>query len=483
MKKNDTILLIVFIVVFLLVTAIGLSYAYYTAVIDNGEESSSIVSRAGSLELTYTDGVKQIIGADIYPGWQDTKTFTVKNTGNGLTTYSIRLSNIVNNFSIDGSISISIVGSNGGKSLSKRPIPASDSSVIDYVSIGEGVTHTYSITVYYNNLDVDQSPDKGKSFSFQVGIGEALGYGDIPKDWVNAPSGTLLNGIKSVYPSPGDLNMRSLPDDYGTSYYFWGEVDNNFVRFAGMCWRIVRITGDGSIKLTLYNYSSTNCTQTGDTLAFARYSGTTYDTKFNAQSNSDAYIGFMYGTPSSSTYAATHANINKSTILKNLETWYDLKLKSYSDKLADTIWCNDKGYDSDYNGYKRIYADLAPTFVCPIDNNGGKLSKFTVDDTIYGNGALNKKIGLLTADELMIAGYMLSYESQDSVSYLKENAYDNYWTLTPGSASSLFGGHSDGGLDFVDADTFMAIRPAISLKSSVKISSGNGTASNPFVIQ
>ena len=67
------------------------------------------------------------------------------------------------------------MGSNGGKSLSKRLIPASDSSIIDYVSIGEGVTHTYSITVYYNNLDVDQSPDRGKSFSFQVGIGKALG--------------------------------------------------------------------------------------------------------------------------------------------------------------------------------------------------------------------------------------------------------------------------------------------------------------------
>ncbi|MGN1323187.1 MAG: hypothetical protein ACI4VT_04215, partial [Bacilli bacterium] len=199
MKKNDKILLIVFIAVFLSVTAIGLSYAYYTAVIDRGEESASVVSRAGSLELTYTDGVKQIIGANIYPGWQDTKTFTVKNTGDALTTYSIRLSNIVNNFSIAGSISISIVGSNGGKSLSKRPIPANDSSVIDYVSIGKGVTHTYSITVYYNNLDVDQNPDKGKSFSFQVGLGEALGYGDVPKDWDKAGSNTLLAGIKKNY--------------------------------------------------------------------------------------------------------------------------------------------------------------------------------------------------------------------------------------------------------------------------------------------
>ena len=92
MKKNDKILLIVFIAVFLSVTAIGLSYAYYTAVIDRGEESASVVSRAGNLEITYTDGVKQIIGANIYPGWQDTKTFTVKNTGDALTTYSTSFS-------------------------------------------------------------------------------------------------------------------------------------------------------------------------------------------------------------------------------------------------------------------------------------------------------------------------------------------------------------------------------------------------------
>ena len=501
MKKNDTILLIVFIVVFLLVTAIGLSYAYYTAVIDNGEESSSIVSRSGSLELTYTDGVKQIIGADIYPGWQDTKTFTVKNTGNGLTTYSIRLSNIVNNFSIDGSISISIVGSNGGKSLSKRPIPASDSSIIDYVSIGEGVTHTYSITVYYNNLNVDQSPDKGKSFSFQVGIGEALGYGDVPKDWTNAPSGTLLNGIKAVYPSPESSNMGSTPDDYGTSYYFWGEVDNNFVRFAGMCWRIVRITGDGSIKLTLYNYSSTNCTQTGDNLAFARYSGTTYDTTFNEQDNDNAYIGFMYGAPSSSTYAATHANINKSTILRNLETWYKAKLTSYTDKLADTIWCNDKstaglGYKTENSGYgaeKRL-DDYSPSLICPKDKDGGKLSKFTVDDTVNGNGNLDYKIGLLTVDEMVLAGFVPyqvfennGYDENSVTSYLRNNANDPYWTLSPvgfnGGDAYVWNAFNDGDLSDVFVNDSSALRPVVSLKSATTISGGNGTASSPFVVQ
>ena len=47
--------------------------------------------------------------------------------------------------------------------------------------------------------------------------------------------------------------LASTEDDYGTSYYFRGAVKNNYVEFANKCWRIVRINGDGSIKLVLHN--------------------------------------------------------------------------------------------------------------------------------------------------------------------------------------------------------------------------------------
>ena len=53
--------------------------------------------------------------------------------------------------------------------------------------------------------------------------------------------------------------LAATPDDYGMSYYFRGAVDKNFVIFSGMCWRIVRITGDGSVKLVLYNKKFDNC--------------------------------------------------------------------------------------------------------------------------------------------------------------------------------------------------------------------------------
>ena len=59
----------------------------------------------------------------------------------------------------------------------------------------------------------------------------------------------------------------------------------------------------------------------------------------------------MYGTAGASGYATTHANTNKSTILTNLEIWYNNNLTAYESVIADTVWCNDKTNvtDTSYN--------------------------------------------------------------------------------------------------------------------------------------
>ena len=151
--------------------------------------------------------------------------------------------------------------------------------------------------------------------------------------------------------------LASTVDDYGTSYYFRGAVKNNYVQFANKCWRIVRITGDGSVKLVLHNDNTAGATNpcssanNSTTAAFARYSGTTYTSKFNTYYKDNAYIGFMYGQAGASDYASAHANTNNSTILTNLEAWYNNNLKTYESKLADTIWCNDKSTVSGGPGY------------------------------------------------------------------------------------------------------------------------------------
>ena len=294
--------------------------------------------------------------------------------------------------------------------------------------------------------------------------------------------------------------LASTEDDYGTSYYFRGAVKNNYVQFANKCWRIVRINGDGSVKLVLHNDNTSNasspCASSNNstTAAFARYSGSSYTSVFNSNYNDNAYIGFMYGATGASDYASTHANTNKSDILKNLETWYTNNLTSYESKLADTIWCNDKstvsgglGYGTnatDYGAYNRLASTKQPTLKCPNDNNGGKLSKFTVDDTKNGNGNLTYKIGLLTADEIAFAG-SIAYTYNRST-YLQENTGTTWWwSLSPGRFDGSYAyvwGVSSGYLGDGNVNGYYGLRPVISLISSTNVT-GDGTSENPYVVE
>ena len=301
--------------------------------------------------------------------------------------------------------------------------------------------------------------------------------------------------------------LASTVDDYGTSYYFRGAVKNNYVEFANKCWRIVRITGDGSVKLVLHNDNTAgaaNPCSSANNSTNAAFSDRTYNSV-----NDNAYVGFMYGATGASDYASAHANTNKSTILNNLESWYKNNLESYESKLADTIWCNDKSTfttftsgstygtglgrgtsQTGYGAYNRIYGGNAalyasPSLICPNDNNGGKLSKFTVKDTTNGNGNLTYKIGLLTADEIAFAGSISSTSNLST--YLQENTGMNWWwSLSPGS---FFG--SGAGVWSVDSgglgsslyvDGGVGLRPVISLISSTTISGGSGTSEDPYVV-
>ena len=301
--------------------------------------------------------------------------------------------------------------------------------------------------------------------------------------------------------------LASTEDDYGTSYYFRGAVKNNYVQFANKCWRIVRIVGDGSIKLVLHNDNTANASNPCSSVnndkiaAFAYYSSSNfYVSEFNSSVKDNSSLGFMYGATDAGDYASTHENTNKSKILKSLETWYSKSLALYEDKLADTIWCNDKstkngelGYgtnDTNYNAYVRLRNLNTPSLVCPDDNNGGKLSKFTVSDTINGNGDLTYKIGLLTADEIAFSGLIaISADGHNNYStFLQENTGNSrYWSMSPfllyygtSRVATVTNGHIDSG-GSVNGNS--ALRPAISLVSDTEISGGSGTSEDPYVVK
>ena len=313
--------------------------------------------------------------------------------------------------------------------------------------------------------------------------------------------------------------FASTTDDYGTSYYYRGNIDNNYLIFANKCWRIVRVDGDGNIKLFLWNNNGTDCTASssiGQSAFNDIKIGTTnnpsadyYNRTGAYTSNRPAGVGLMYGDAMGSTYATVHANTNDSTILTLLKYWYDATFsEAEKNQLADVIWCNDKslasnspsttGADFDKDTYfkaiERIYANgvqanIAPSLVCPNAGSDNKLSKFTASDTTRGNGKLksgNKeyKIGLLTVDEAAFAGGNLYDLNSNYYLYTGET----YWLLSPdsfytnGRLSCVWSVVASGylGSNYV-ADT-LGVRPSVSLKSTVTILGGNGLASNPYII-
>src|SRR5574344_972713 len=386
MEKEKKVI-IYSIIGMLLLKGIGITYAYFSAQITGNESSATISTTSGTMTIVYDNGSGILTSSNITPDATPfaTKTFTVtgNNTTDKIMPYTLSL--IIDNNTFVGytdaddnlhqSLTYSLESVN--TSGSGEVVPAFTGNNVPtvkgtynfgsgYFVNGTNKVHTYTLKIYFLENNMDQSNNMNKAFSAHIGITGGASLSS-PKNWNEASTGTLLKAIKDNntlsnpktifgYPSiSSEAVMAPAADDYGTSYYFRGNVTNNFVVFANMCWRIVRVTGDGSIKLALYNYNPNSVAnpcdtaQDGTTNAFARYTGTTYTTKFNTNYNDNAYVGFMYGAAGASTYAATHANTNKSTILTNLETWYISKLNTYANKLADTIWCNDKSTtDSGY---------------------------------------------------------------------------------------------------------------------------------------
>ena len=287
-------------------------------------------------------------------------------------------------------------------------------------------------------------------------------------------------------------------DDFGTSYYFRGAVENNYVSFANYYWRIIRINGDGSIRMI---YAGTSPHENGYN------DSSTYDMRigrsaYNSSYNDNAYVGYMYGTAGSTTYDATHSNTNDSTIKSYIDTWYQNNLNSYSQYIADTIYCNDRSVtpvdsfdgmaftgtgigteDTAYSNIKRNYIDHTPSLKCTNIND-----RFTVSNDI-GNTALTYPVGLITLDEAAMAGGLI-YDVNTS-SYIKNMDYYLYtgywyWTMTPDAFAGGFArvadvsrdGFLNAGLVYTAAGSAL---PVVSLNSDA-ISRGSGTMIDPFVV-
>ena len=513
-KKHKRIM--IYVMIISLICVVGVSYAFFTAGMSS-ETSTTVRADAGTMKITYSGGAN-INLAGIYPKddvWA-TKTITV--TGNNTTDaemyYKLTLVVDSNTFKTDDPLQYELVSTN--TSTNGEIIPNISKTDITGTSIelGSGkfkkannAKHTYELKIYYPKKATSQNANQGASFSAHVEITSAKAP---TAPTVSNLAETILakNEVKTPITTPGaaistadEALLASAEDNNGTSYYFRGAVTNNYVEFANKCWRIVRVGGDGSVKLILHNDNPTGVANPCDSAnnsasaAFARYSGTTYKSAFNSNYNDNAYIGFMYGATGASDYASTHANTNKSTILTNLETWYTNNLKTYESVIDDNVWCNDKTNvtDTSYDpwsitpngrGYAKnvTYYGVTHRLVNTNGNAGG------TGPSLKCNGELSKitsKVGLITADELAYAGYAIG--TGNTTTYLQENATDTYWwSLSPGSfngytANVWFVGGGSGDFDYRYVDATYGVRPSISLKSMTNVT-GDGTSSSPFII-
>ena len=298
--------------------------------------------------------------------------------------------------------------------------------------------------------------------------------------------------------------MYASDDDYTAttgmkSYYFRGAVNNNWVKFGKdssgnpIYWRIIRINGDGSIRMIYSGTTApTSSTATVMTGTGTQINATTY--RFYSSYNNPSYVGYMF------TEGQQHGNGTPSTIKTAIDNWYktttletDATTKSL---VADQIFCNDRSVTTSesgttgeisgsmstntlyyYGAYVRLITNKSPKLTCTTASD-----KFTVN-TSNGNEVLTYPVGLITADEVAMAGGVNSSDNENSSYYLYTNQY--YWSGSPfnfnSSGARVFIVYSSGYLYGYSVDIASGARPVISLSSKAKLL-GSGTYNDVYTV-
>ena len=573
---------------------VGISYAYYVAnfQIKNPENGNNNVTSASTTNVVMDIKSKTVAFDGVLPGHKEVKAFTIRGEGDKNaqpTEASIKVMPNLGVFSNDvtwklykSAEEVTCTSTQKHENSqyyeeSSCNIPSSATLELsggaeeDFknIIVYPKTEAKYYLVVEYANQG-DQNIQQGQEYTINLDLaGKQLSTADIIAQLDTTGKCPTVNADGSMTKPAGESTsgyLCSAPDAYGTSYYYRGTVDNNYVLFANKYWRIVRVNGDGSMRII---YDGTVAHANGDASA-DRYIGTT---AFNSSYDDNKYVGYMYGnfdgvkeaavpystsnlyntntyyvskeyihdkntkkfrlknpiavlgrdlsndyvgyytsldtsTPStydmlykitSVTTGETNAvvkydgvynvtttkeqaqtNINDSTIKKYLDNWYERNIKSteYEQYLADNLFCNDRsitsgtGAGKDYTEY-RWYNSSKTLLTCPQKNDA-----FTVSDTTNGNGSLKYPIGLLTADEFMLAG---GSWSSNSNFYLYTG--NDEWLLSPycaggsiahGRYQSNRGNLLNGSVQYRDG-----ARAVLNLKPGL-LFQGAGTMEDPY---
>ena len=285
--------------------------------------------------------------------------------------------------------------------------------------------------------------------------------------------------FSTVLTTDNTNTLYTSTEDSKTVYYFAGNATDNWVQFGGYYWRIIRTNSDGGVRL-LYHGTSTT--------AENAYIG---ESAFNNSYNNIAYVSYMYGSTGSIANARTNQT-NSSTIKTAIDNWYKDNLNTNYGKYLSTtaVYCNDRSTsDNTYFGaYTRLLTNKTPSYDCTATED-----KFTVDNST-GNGKLTYPIALMTADEVSFAGGLWGTNAQTWYYYNSAKGSSTgeqwWWLLSPASGNGSYayvffvvGSSNPGFLSSTYVSHTYGVRPAVSLKSCVKTSGGDGSASAPYTIE
>ena len=494
-KKSITIL-----VVCLIVTVLSVSLAYYSArIIGNGKNVS-----VNAKELTINfDNNNEIASGIIEPGWSSANTFSVTNKSKTTFTYDIVLKNYKNTTKTNGYLVYKITSTNGYNMTEYKDMPKDGENTYDLV-IARGITikpgssnkQSYTLEIKYLDSTEDQSIDMGETVTGSLYIVESstnennsytkgtLGY-QIMEDNSNIKTRT---DFSTTYTDVNIGTMYKAKEENTDVYYFAGDARNNWVKFGGYYWRIIRTNSDGSIRLLYHGTSpETQNAYIGDR-----------EIAFNESYNDSMYVGYKYGT--SGSLENNRLNTNDSTIKKTIDTWYKDNLVNYTKYLSTTaVYCNDRELGSGtysatgnqfyYVGYTRLGANKNPSYNCTNEYDA-----FSVNNT---KAQLTYPIALMTADEISYAGgvwtknaatwYYLNSKGNASI----KNGQNEWWLLSAASwdtdkssvvfkISSAQDRKAQFGAQSVQYK--LHVRPVISLKKDLLYKSGDGSATSPYEV-
>ncbi len=270
-------------------------------------------------------------------------------------------------------------------------------------------------------------------------------------------------------------------DDDGDTYYFAGNPQDNWVKFAGYYWRIIRINGDGSIRLIYSGDEASGPVTTGRETQIQM-------SAFNSNHDRSEYVGYMYSLDEQ------HGNTTNSDIKTVVDEWYNKYLINYADYISKEagfcgdremasghVWSSQPTSNIHYASYGRLIQSgnsVNPTFKCSNSND-----LYTVSDSSKGNKKLSSPIGLITADEVVMVG--LSWRGSAVNNYLYTD--QEYWTMTPTYFKAMdfyteMFNVGLGSLIWSGSTARKGVRPVINLARDVTLS-GTGTASDPYIVE